>query len=118
MGRIENVYLLCVVFLLLASAFTYLVDDVRSFTLYFVVAAGCALFLKVNKYLIAAAFLAYVVFAVVAQLIGAEWFYHDMPERIDGLYVLMSSVRALIFIVPICIGVGISWLIDRRRAAR
>ena len=113
MKRIENIYVQCIVLLFLAAAFTYLAEDVNSFLLYLAIAIGCAAFMSVSKYLIAAAFIVYLVFAVVAQLAGAEWFYHDMPERIDWLYIWMSSVRAFIFIVPICCGVGVNWFIDR-----
>lgn len=113
MRRIENIYILCIVLLLLVAAFTYLVEDVNSYIIYFVIATACTVLMRVNKYLIAATFAVYVIFAVVAQLVGAEWFYHDMPERIDGLYILMSSVRAFLFITPISSGVGVSWVIDR-----
>jgi hypothetical protein len=95
------------------AAFTYLVDDVGSLIIYLILGAGCATFLKLNKCLIMSVFLLYVGFAIVAQLADAEWFYHDMPDKITAFYLLMSSVRAFILIVPICCGVGISWLIHR-----
>lgn len=117
MKRIHNIYLMSVVLLLLMASFTYLVEDVSSFILYFVIATGSAVFLKLSKYLILSAFLIYMLFAIVAQIMGLDWFYHDMPDRIGGFYLLMSSVRAFLLIVPICCGIGLSWLIDRRNAA-
>lgn len=113
MKQLENNYVIGIVLLLLMAAFTYLVDDAGSFAIYLIIGSGCATFLKLNKYLITFVFLLYVFFAIVAQLVDAEWFYHDMPEKISAFYLLISSVRAFILIVPICFGVGISWLVDR-----
>lgn len=117
MIRLENIYAAIIVLLILVAAFTCLVNNANSGIIYFIVGTVCAIFVKFNRTLIWAAFLVFLLFAIIAQLTNAEWFYHDMPDKITVTYLLMSSLRGLVMIVPICLGTGISWFIDKKSSA-
>jgi hypothetical protein len=115
MKRFENIYIIAVILLFLMIAYTYLLDNVASYIIYLVVGIICGIFLKLDKCLIISTFLLYVIIAIVAQLADAEWFYHDMPEKITAFYFLISLARSFLLIVPLCCGAGISWFIDYHR---
>ena len=72
---------------------------------------GYILKIKIEASLIVISF--YLLVAILAVLFNWEWFYHDLPNQLSFLHLLMMFLGGCLFSTPIFINALLSYVIQK-----